>query len=202
MCMNKVITTFARTALALGLMANLSACVEMAVGSAVVGSIAAADRRTLGAQTEDKSIVFKGETQLPKVIGEAGHVNVNAYNRRVLLTGEVKDEAMRAQAEREIRAIEEVREVINYLEVSGVSSLTSRSSDTLITTRVKASIINSKDVYANSVKIVTERGTVYLLGRVTQREGTQLAELARTVSGVQKVVKVFEEISEEEVKKY
>ncbi len=193
---------FARLVLITLLAGSVSACVELAVGSAVVGGIAAADRRTLGAQTEDKSIALKGETRIANLVGEAGHVNVNSYNRRVLLTGEVKDEATKAQVEREMRSIEEVREIINYLEVAGVSSLTSRSSDTLITTKVKASVINGKDVYANSVKIVTERGTVYLLGRVTQREGTQLAELARSVSGVQKVVKVFEEISEEELKKY
>ncbi len=199
--MNKL-TSLARIVLCVALVGNLSACVELALGSAVVGSIAATDRRTLGAQTEDKSIGLKGETRIPKLVGEAGHVNVNSYNRRVLLTGEVKDEATKAQVEREIRSIEEVREVINYIDVAGVSSIASRSSDTLITTKVKASIINDKNVYANSVKVVTERGTVYLLGRVTQNEGTQLAELARSISGVQKVVKVFEEISEEELKKF
>ncbi len=196
--MNKL----ARLVLATALVTSLAGCIELAVGSAVVGSIAAADRRTLGAQTEDKSITLKGETRILNLVGEAGHVNVNCYNRRVLLTGEVKDEATKAQVEREMRSMEEVREVINYLEISGVSSLTSRSSDALITTKVKATVINDQNVYANSVKIVTERGTVYLLGRVTQREGTQLAELTRSISGVQKVVKVFEEISEEELKKY
>ena len=200
--MNKpVIQTVAKLSLALALIANLSACVELVVGSALVGGMAAADRRTLGAQTEDKSIGLKGEARISKMLGDAGHVNIASFNRRVLLTGEVKDDAIRQQVEKEARAIEGVLDVVNEIEISGTSSLTSRSSDTLITTKVKAGFVNNKDLYANSMKVVTERGTVYLMGRVTQREGNLAAEVARSASGVQKVVKVFEYISEEEMRK-
>lgn len=191
----------ARLLLALALAANLTACVELAVGSAVVGGLAASDRRTLGAQTEDQGIMLKGEGRVAKLLGDSAHVNLTSYNRRVLLTGEVKDEAAKAAAEREVQSVEGVQAVINELEIAGVSSLTSRSSDALISTKVRASLINNKELYANSMKTVTERGTVYLMGRVTAREGNLAAEIARGVSGVQKVVKVFEYITEEELKK-
>lgn len=177
---------------------SLQGCIEMAVGGAVVGTLAATDRRTFGAQTEDKSIVFKGETRIPNIVGDAGHVNVTGFNRKVLLTGEVRDQAMKAAVEREVSAIEGVQSIVNELEVAGVSSFTSRSNDTLITGKVKASFVDAKDLYANSIKVVTERGTVYLMGRLTQSEGQRAADVARGVSGVQKVVKVFEYISEDE----
>ena len=172
----------------------------MAVGTAVIGTLAATDRRTFGAQTEDKAIVFKGETRVPNLVGNAGHVNVTSFNRKVLLTGEVRDEAMKAAVEQEVAAIEGVQSVVNELEIAGVSSFTSRSNDSLITGKVKASFVDAKDLYANSIKVVTERGVVYLMGRVTQREGRQAAEVARTVGGVNKVVKVFEYISEDDLK--
>ncbi|MEC4718749.1 BON domain-containing protein [Noviherbaspirillum sp. CPCC 100848] len=181
--------------------ASLQGCVEMAVGSAVVGTLAATDRRTFGAQTEDKAIVFKGEGRVASLVGGAGHVNVASFNRKVLLTGEVRDEAMKAAVEREVAAIEGVQSVVNDLEIAGVSSFTSRSNDSLLTGRVKAAFVDTRDLYANSIKVVTERGIVYLMGRVTQREGHLAAEVASNISGVQKVVKVFEYISEEDYRR-
>lgn len=179
---------------------SLQGCVEMAVGTAVVGTLAATDRRTFGAQTEDKAIVFKGETRVANLVGDAGHVNVSSFNRRVLLTGEVRDEAMKAAVEREVANIEGVQSIVNDLEIAGVSSFTSRSNDSLITGKVKASFVDAKDLYANSIKVVTENGTVYLMGRVTQREGQRATDVARGVSGVRKVVKVFEYISEDDLR--
>ena len=190
-------------ALALGgmLATTLTGCIEMAVGGVVVGALAASDRRTLGAQTEDRAIMLKGESRVSKLVGGEGHVNVNSFNRKVLLTGEVKDEQMKAAAEREIAGVEGVQSVVNELAVSGLSSLGSRSNDALITGKVKASFVDAKDLFANSFKVVTERGTVYLMGRVTDREGRRGAEVAAGVPGVQRVVKVFEYISEEDLKK-
>jgi osmotically-inducible protein OsmY len=182
------------------LLASLSGCVAMVAGSAVMGAVATADRRTLGAQTEDKAIAVKAEFQIPKITGDDAHVNVNSFNRKVLLTGEVRDEAMKAAVEREVRAISNVESVINELEIAGPSSYTQRSSDALVTGKVKASLIDKKTVSAVSFKVVTERGTVYLMGMVTQREGNIAAEVAKGVSGVQRVVKIFEYISEEDLK--
>jgi osmotically-inducible protein OsmY len=180
----------------------LSGCVEFAVGSAVVGTLAATDRRTFGAQTEDKAIVLKGEGKIGNLVGSNGHVNLNAFNRRVLLTGEVKDQALMAAVERETRAIEGVQSVVNELTIGGSASLTARSNDTLITGKVKAALVDAKDINANTFKVVTENSIVYLMGRVTQREGTQGADAASTVGGVRKVIKVFEYITEDELKQY
>lgn len=184
------------------MLASLSGCVALVAGGAVSGTLAASDRRTFGAQTEDRAIEVKGAVKVNNVGGDAAHVNINSFNRRALLTGEVRDEAMKAQIEREIRGIEGVVDVINELEIAGPSSYTSRSSDTFITTKVKASLVDAKDISANSYQVVTERGVVYLQGRVTQREGQIGADIARGVSGVTKVVKVFEYITEEEWKSY
>jgi osmotically-inducible protein OsmY len=178
---------------------SLQGCVEMMVGSAVVGTFAATDRRTFGAQTEDKSIVLKGESRVARAAGIGSHINVSSFNRRALLTGEVADEASRANAEREMRAVEGVVDVANELAVGPVTSYTARSNDSLITTKVKASFVDTKDLYGSAFKVVTEDSVVYLMGRVTQREGNLAGEVARGVSGVRKVVKVFDYISETEL---
>lgn len=181
---------------------TLSACAPLIVGGAVAGTFAATDRRTFGAQTEDKSIVVKAELKMPNIVGKNSHVNVNSFNRRVLITGEVPDDETKAKVEREVRGIEGVINVTNELEVGFASSYTSRSNDALITSKVKLSLADAKDISANSFKVITEKGAVFLMGRVTQREGAQAADIARGVAGVNKVVKVFEYISEDEWKQY
>jgi osmotically-inducible protein OsmY len=181
------------------MLTTLSGCVEMIIGGAVMSTVAASDRRTLGAQTEDKAIAVKGEVRIPKIVGEDGHVNIASFNRRVLLTGEVRDEAMKAAVEREVRAIDGVQSVANEMEIASPATYTSRSNDALLTTKVKASLVDMKTISANSFKIVTERGTVYMMGRVTQREGSVGSDVARGVGGVQKVVKLFDYITEDEL---
>lgn len=179
---------------------GLQGCIEMAVGTAVVGTIAATDRRTFGAQTEDKAIVLKGESRIANMVGSAGHVNISSFNRKVLLTGEVPDENTRGAVEREIADIAGVQGIVNEMVVAPPTSYSSRSNDTLLTGKVKASLVDAQDISVNSYKVVTERAVVYLMGRVTQREGTRAAEIARGVAGVQKVVKVFEYITEDDVR--
>jgi osmotically-inducible protein OsmY len=192
--------SLAKAVLFAALLGSLQGCVPLVVGGAAMGAAATMDRRTLGAQTEDKSITVKAEVQVPKLVGSAGHVNIASYNRKVLLTGEVRDEAMKAAVEREVRGIENVVAVINELVIAGPSSYTSRSSDALITANVKGSLVEMKTISATSFKVVTERGTVYLMGRVTQREGDLGANIAKSVSGVQRVVKIFEYLTEEELR--
>ena len=179
---------------------SLQGCVEMAVGTAVIGTLAATDRRTFGAQTEDKTILLKGEARVKRLVGDAGNVNVTSFNRKVLLTGEVRDEQMKAAVEREVADIQNVQSIVNELAIMPPSSLTSRSNDTLVTGLVKASFVDAKDIYVNAFKVVTERGVVYLMGRVTQREGQLAAEIASTTRGVQRVIKVFEYISDDEMR--
>ena len=190
----------AKAILCAAMLTSLSGCVEMMVGGAVMGAVAGADRRTLGAQTEDKTITVKAELRVPKIAGPDAHVNIASFNRKVLLTGEVRDEAAKAAVEREVRSIEGVQSVANEIQISGPSSYTSRSSDALITTKVKASLVDMKTISATSFKVVTENGTVYMMGRVTQREGQVAANVARGVSGVQRVVKIFEYITEDELR--
>ncbi|RJG03058.1 BON domain-containing protein [Noviherbaspirillum sedimenti] len=188
-------------ALLCGMVATgLQGCLALAAGGTVVGTLSATDRRTLGAQTEDRGIMIKGETRVGKLVGDAGHVNVNAFNRRVLLTGEVRDAQMKEAVEREVAAIEGVESVVNELAIDFLSSLTTRSNDALITGKVKASFVDAKDLFANSFKVVTERGIVYLMGRVTEREAVRGAQVAAGVGGVNKVVRMFEYLSEDELK--
>jgi osmotically-inducible protein OsmY len=187
--------------LAAALTTSLSGCVGMLVGGAMVGTtFAMSDRRTFGAQTEDKAIAVKGDVRLPNIVGDAGHVNVNSFNRRVLLTGEVRDEAMKAAVQAEMAGVAGVKSVANELQIASPSSFTSRSNDTLITTKVKASLIDMRDISANSFKVVTENSVVYLMGRVTQREGNIASDVARGVGGVQKVVKLFEYINDQDLR--
>lgn len=192
-------TKVARFSLIAALAISATGCIELAVGSAVMGGFAATDRRTFGAQTEDKAIVLKGEGRLSQVFGKAAHINVTSFNRRALLTGEVADDNARQLAEREIRAIDGVVHVVNEIQIAPLSDLSARSNDALITTKVKASFVDTGGLSANSFKVVTEAGTVFLMGRVTQREGALAADVASRTSGVRKVVKVFDYISEQEL---
>ncbi|MES2319527.1 MAG: BON domain-containing protein [Pseudomonadota bacterium] len=198
--MNKLIQPLVKGVLCAALLGSLSGCIGLVVGGAVAGAVSATDRRTLGAQTDDKSISYKAEMKLPELVGKYGHINVNSYNRQVLLTGEVKDEAMKSLAEREVRTINGVASVANELQVADPATYTSRSNDSLITTKVKASLVDMKTISAASFKVITERGVVYMMGRVTQREGQVGADVARGVSGVSKVVKVFDYITEDELR--
>ncbi len=194
--------TYRLATLVLGsaVLCSLSACVPVMMASgAVSGSLAATDRRTLGAQTEDRIIVLKGESRVSNLVGDKGHVNVTSFNRKTLLTGEVPNEAMKQAAGNAIAQIENVESVVNELAIASPSSFTSRSNDSLITGKVTASFIDAKDLFSNSLKTVTERGIVYLMGRVTEQEGNRAAQVASGVSGVQKVVKVFEYISDREL---
>lgn len=189
-----------KAVLCAALLSSLQGCIAVVAGAAVGGAVATADRRTLGAQTEDKAIAVKAETSLGEITGDLGHVNVNSYNRKVLLTGEVRDEAMKRAVENHVRSVSNVESVINELEIAGPASYTSRSNDALITSKVKLSLADKKTISATSFKVVTERGNVYLMGLVTQREGNIAADVAKGVSGVMRVVKIFEYISEEDLR--
>lgn len=194
--------TLRTVALAALLAATLSACVPLVVGGAVVGgTLVATDRRTSGAQLEDEGIELRAANRLREALIERPHINITSYNRQVLLTGEVPTEADKQRAEQIVSRVENVKSVLNELAVMGNSTLTQRSSDTLITGKVRASFIDAKDLYANAFRVTTERGTVYLMGRVTQREAERATEITRGVSGVQRVVRAFELISDEDLQR-
>jgi osmotically-inducible protein OsmY len=191
----------ATLALASATSALTTACAPLLIGAAVgSGALLYTDRRTSGAQLEDQAIEFKAGPRLKEALGERAHLNVTSYNRLVLITGEVASEADREAAEKAMAGVENVRSTVNESAVMGFSSLTARSNDALLTSKVKAAFIDNGNIQANAIKVVTERSTVYLMGRVTEKEAEKAAEIARTVSGVQKVVKVFELITEAELK--
>lgn len=196
-------STFQLIALALaGAVAavSLSACVPLVIGGAMVGgTMVALDRRTSGAQLEDEGIELRAASRIRSNVGDRVHVNLTSYNRQVLITGEVPNEQDKQLVEQIVSKVENVNTVVNELAVLGNSTLAQRSSDVLVTGRIKAALIDSKDLISSAFKVVTERGTVYLMGRVTAREADRATAIARSTSGVQKVVRVFENISEEEL---
>ena len=192
-------TSLVAGALAVATLASLQGCIALLGAGAVAGGLSLNDRRTGGTQIEDQSIELKSGGRLRDAIGDKGHVNVTSYDRIVLLSGEVSSEADKAAAEKAVRDIEGVNNVVNELEVGPNSTISTRSSDTVITTRVKSALIDAKDVQASAIKVITERGNVYLMGRVTEREATRAAEIARAQPSVLKVVRVFEIFTEEQL---
>lgn len=181
------------------LVSSLSACAPAMIGGAVMSSLVATDRRTSGAQLEDEGIELRGNSRVREAVGDRVHITVTSYNRRVLLTGEAPTAQDVQLIESIISKVENVKAIVNEVGVVGNTSLSQRSSDALVTGRVKAGLIDAKDLFANAFKVVTQRGTTYLMGRVTQREADRATEVARAVPGVQKVVRVLEIISEEEL---
>ncbi|WIT09774.1 BON domain-containing protein [Paucibacter sediminis] len=177
-----------------------SACAPLVVGGAMVGgALMATDRRTSGTQVEDEGIEFKVGARLREQLGDRVHISVNSYNRMVLLTGETRNDEDRARAEQIAAQVENVNRVLNEVGVGMLSSISSRSNDVFIAGKVKASLLDARDLMSNAFYTVVERGNVYLMGRVTEREAHRASEVARGVSGVQKVVRAFEIISEEEL---
>ena len=178
---------------------TLSGCAPLVLGGAAAGAFVATDRRTSGMQLEDQSIQIKASNRLRDTLGGRGRVNVNAYNRTVLLTGEVESDADRAAAEQAAARVENVVKVINQLMVGPSASLSTRSSDVLLAGKVRATLVDARDLMSNAFDIVVDRGEVYLMGLVTEREANRAAELTASIPGVRKVVKAFEVITEDEL---
>lgn len=192
-----------RSTLIIGMLAAttaLSGCAALLVGGAVVGgSLLATDRRSSGTQLDDQAIEMRANSRIRDLLGDRGHVNATSYNRLLLLTGEVPTDTDRANIEQALARIDNVKSVVNELAVMTASSLSQRSNDALVTTKVKATLVDAGDISANAFKVFTERGIVYLMGRVTEREAERAADLTRSISGVQKVVKVLEIVTDAEL---
>jgi osmotically-inducible protein OsmY len=181
--------------LALGLASQLTACLPLVAGGAAAGGAVAADRRTSGIYVEDENIELKAVKKMETNLGEHAHVNVTSYNRNVLLTGEVPDAAAKAKAELLVKEIVNIRAITNEIAVGPKASLSSRSNDTYITSKVKTKFVTEGKFSANYVKVVTENSVVYLLGIVNKTEADAAADIASNTDGVSKVVKVFEYIN-------
>lgn len=171
----------------------MQACVPLIVGAGVgAGVMMAEDRRTNAAILEDQSIEVKARNLIEEKYQDRPHVNVTSYNRYVLLTGEAPTDEIRQDLTTIALEVPNVRNVQNEVIVAGNSSFTSRSSDSLTTSSVKGRLTRNKEVGANNVKVITENGSVYLMGLVTRKEADAAAATAASTSGVQRVVKVFE----------
>lgn len=175
----------------------LSGCFGAAAVGVAGGALVFADRRATEVQVTDEGIELRAGNRVSEKYGSNTHVNITSYNRTVLLTGEVPDAAARADVEKLVAGVPNVKAISNELLIGAPSSLSARSNDTYLTSKVKARFIDASQFAANHVKVVTEAGTVYLLGLVSQKEANAAVEVARTTGGVQKVVRVFEIISDD-----
>ncbi len=182
-----------------GSVLSLGGCFPLAAGGALMTGIVASDRRSSGTQLEDKNIELKAAFQIRQSIGERAHINVNSYNRQVLISGEVPSAQDKSLAEKLVKEVDGVNTVLNELAVMGNTSFSERSSDLVTNGRVTAAIFDAKDLTTNAFKIVTERGVVYVMGRVTAREAKRVTEVVTAVSGVKKMVRVLDIISEDEL---
>lgn len=182
--------------------AGLTACVPLVMGgAAVMTTNVALDRRTAGAQVDDQAIQLKARNSISEALSDQAHVSINSYNRRVLLTGEVPNEAERQKAAQLTKEVENVREVFNELVIAPASTYSERTQDTWVTSKVRTEILRTDNLPSKSMQVTTERGVVYLQGLVTPREAQLATDNVRSISGVDKVVRIFEIISEEELQK-
>jgi osmotically-inducible protein OsmY len=175
--------------------------IERKMGRMLVLAAAVVTMATLldGAQADDKLIASRVESRVTEALSDRAHINVNSFNRRVLLTGEVPDQASKDKAEQIAKSVDNVYSVKSDLEIGGMTPISARNNDAYLTTKVKAELVSRKDIFANAYKVVTEKSVVYLMGRVTREEGDKAAEAAASVSGVQQVVKVFEYLTDAEL---
>jgi osmotically-inducible protein OsmY len=188
--------------LVVGLLASsLSGCVGLLLTGAAVGVMSVTDRRTIGTQTEDQGIEFKASDVIRTKLNSSGGISVTSFNRKVLLSGQVLSEQAKRDAESLVSKVDNVKGVFNELVVSGRASFGTSTVDAAITTKVKAFFLEASDLSSNVFKVVTESGIVYLMGITTQREGTRAAEVASRVSGVSKVVTMFDYLTDEELAK-
>jgi osmotically-inducible protein OsmY len=178
----------------------LQGCAPLLLGGAFVGTgMLATDRRTSGTVVEDEGIELKAAARIRENLGDRVHVNITSYNRQVLISGEVPNAQDKQLVEKVVAGVDNVRNIVNELDILGNSTLGQRSSDVVVSSRVKARLVDATDLSANAFKIVTERGVVYVMGRVTQREANRATDIISSTSGVQRVVRMLETITEEEL---
>jgi osmotically-inducible protein OsmY len=171
----------------------LQGCVPVVIGAGGAAAYSSLeDRRSTGTQIEDESIEVRASNRLGDRFGGRVHVNVTSYNRIALVTGEVPDEAARDEAEKIVRAVPNVRDVTNDLQVAGIATYVSRTNDSYLTSKVRGRLLDTQRVSPVHLKVVTEAGVVYLMGVVSEAEADEAVEIARNTGGVRKVVKVFE----------
>jgi len=187
-------STFYRLAAILIVITSLHGCAAVVVGGGATAASLAADRRTAGTVIEDQSIELKAARMIfeNKELNEQAHINVTSYNMRVLLSGEAPTETLKSQAVEMVRGIDQVVHVYDEISLAAPSSMLARSSDSVITSKLKTKLITAENVNGMAIKVVTEAGVVYLMGLVTREEADRATGIARQTGGVQKVVKLFQ----------
>lgn len=171
---------------------SLQGCFPVVAAGVGAGVMMGQDRRTSGAYVEDQAIELKANRLISDQFPQNVHVNITSFNRKVLLSGEVPSNTLKKDVERIVADIENVVKVYNELQIAAPSSVASRGSDAVTTSNVKLRLVKNKQVNANRIKVVTENGTVFLMGMVTRQEAEEATETARTTGGVQRVIKLFE----------
>jgi osmotically-inducible protein OsmY len=179
----------------------LSGCLPLVAGGVAGGALVIADRRNAGVQAIDRGIQLEAESLLTKKYGDNIHVNVNVFNRRVLLTGETRTDAIKLNVEADIKNMKNITTVFNEMMAAPISGFSARSNDSFLTTRIKGMFVATDGIPSNSIKVVTEASKVYLMGIVTDAEANRAVEIARSVPGVKQVTKVFDVISEADKKR-
>jgi osmotically-inducible protein OsmY len=184
------------------LLLQLGGCIAvpaMMVGGAAMGTMVATDRRTPGAVVEDRGIETKAALRIREALGDAVHVNVSSYNRTALITGEVPDEKRKAQVEKIVRDIENAQKTLNELAVMDNTPMTARVSDGILASRIRAALIDEKNLIANAFKITVERGVVYVQGRATAKEIALMTDIVSGLNGVTRVVRILDTLSEQDL---
>ncbi len=184
------------------LLLQLGGCIAvpaMMVGGAAMGTMVATDRRTPGAVVEDRGIETKAALRIREALGDAVHVNVSSYNRTALITGEVPDEKRKAQVEKMVRDIENAQKTLNELAVMDNTPMTARVSDGILASRIRAALIDEKNLIANAFKITVERGVVYVQGRATAKEIALMTDIVSGLNGVTRVVRILDTLSEQDL---
>ncbi|MBL8397150.1 MAG: BON domain-containing protein [Candidatus Accumulibacter sp.] len=186
--------------LGIAILLQLQGCFPLVAAGATGGVLATVDRRTLGTQTEDESIEWKARARVNQRYGDEVHGNYTSFNRKVLISGEALNDEIKADTGRLVSGVPQVQEVHNELAVAPFSSFAARSNDAFITTKVKGRLVDDKNMNAVHVKVVTEASIVYLMGIVSQREANTAIQVARTTSGVRKVVSLLEILPDQAIK--
>lgn len=179
---------------------TLQACAPLLVGGFAEGTLIASDRRTSGIQLEDHGIEIKANNRINEAMGDKVHVTVYSYNRQVLVLGEVANERDKEYVVQQVSQVENVKSVVNELKVAPFASFSAKTQDLYLASKVKANLVDTKNIYATAFTVVAYQGTVYLMGRVTQREADIATQVARNTNDVSRVVKVFEILSEQDLK--
>jgi osmotically-inducible protein OsmY len=190
----------AMASLAIAGLTALTGCGLLIVGgTAATTAVVATDRRTTGEQVEDQAIELKAAAEMRKLFQDTARVNVISYEGLVLLTGDVPTAQDSQKAEAAASRVEKVRKVVNQLRVGSITPVSVRTNDTWLTSKVKTALINTKEVPSRTIIVTTERGIVYLMGKVTAAEAERAAKAAASVTGINKVVKLFNVVSPQSI---